>query len=222
MLENIDPIQLIIVFLPLLFAVTIHEVAHGYVALRFGDETAKNAGRLTLNPVRHLDPFGSVILPLILRFSGAPFVFGWAKPVPVDFRQLRPSRLGALCVSAAGITTNFLAAFACAGILQAMRPFLAASAATSAAPVLTLAVELLVYSVMINLVLGIFNLIPVPPLDGGRILGLLLPARFQRLYQSIEPAGILILIVLLMTNFLDLLFSFLIFPLVTWLLQGYL
>ncbi len=216
MLPNIDPLQLIIVFIPLLFAVTIHEVAHGYVAYRFGDPTAKFAGRLSLNPIRHLDPFGSVILPLLLKISGSPVIFGYAKPVPVDFRNLRDIRLGTLCVASAGVVTNFLAALLCAGILQLLRPFHAALGPSGG-----LLIQLLAYSVMINLVLGIFNLIPVPPLDGGRILSMLLPEDWRKQFQTIEPFGILILLVLLMTNSLDLFISFFISPLLNWMLQGY-
>ncbi len=216
MLPNIDPLQLIIVFIPLLFAVTIHEVAHGYVAYRFGDPTAKFAGRLSLNPIRHLDPFGSFILPLLLKISGSPVIFGYAKPVPVDFRNLRNIRIGTLCVASAGVVTNFIAALLCAGILQLMRPFHAALG-----PPAGLLIQLLAYSVMINLVLGIFNLIPVPPLDGGRILSMLLPEHLRKQFQTIEPFGILILLVLLMTNSLDLFISFFISPLLNWMLQGY-
>ena len=221
MLPNINPIQLIIVFIPLLFAVTIHEVAHGYVALRFGDGTAKFAGRLTLNPIKHLDPFGSVLLPLLLKISGSPVIFGYAKPVPVDFRNLRNRRLGTLCVAAAGVVTNFIAALICAAILQGIRLFPAFLTSSALAPLTSILIQLMAYSVMINLVLGIFNLIPVPPLDGGRILSMLLPQKYSRQFQTIEPFGILILIVLLMTNSLDLFISFFISPLMNWMLQGY-
>lgn len=221
MLPNINPIQLIIVFLPLLFAITIHEVAHGYVALRFGDNTAKFAGRLTLNPIKHLDPFGSVLLPLLLKISGSPVIFGYAKPVPVDFRNLRNIRVGTLCVASAGVVTNFIAALLCAGILQGIRMFQGVLTSGILAPFGMIIIQLLAYSVMINLVLGIFNLIPVPPLDGGRILSMLLPQHLRRRFQTIEPFGILILIVLLMTNSLDLFISFFISPLFNWLLQGY-
>ena len=221
MLQNINPIQLIIVFLPLLFAVTIHEVAHGYVALRFGDATAKLAGRLTLNPIKHLDPLGSVLLPLLLKISGSPVIFGYAKPVPVDFRNLRNIRIGTLCVASAGVVTNFIAAFICAGILQGIRLFPGTLTAGALAPLSLIVIQILAYSVMINLVLGIFNLIPVPPLDGGRILSMLLPQNLSRRFQTIEPYGILVLIVLLMTNSLDLFISFFISPLMNWMLQGY-
>lgn len=222
MLPDINPLQLIIVFLPLLFAITIHEVAHGYIALRFGDSTAKFAGRLTLNPIKHLDAFGSVLLPLILKISGSPVIFGYAKPVPVDFNSLRNQRVGTLCVASAGIVTNFIAALICSGILQVIRPFYGALTSSLFKPFVTISIQILAYSVMINLVLGILNLIPLPPLDGGRILGTLLPQKLNRRFQIIKPFGILILIVLLMTNSLDLFISFFISPLINWMLHGYL
>ena len=222
MLPDINPLQLIIVFLPLLFAITIHEVAHGYIALRFGDTTAKFAGRLTLNPIKHLDAFGSVLLPLILTVAGAPVIFGYAKPVPVDFRNLRNQRIGTLCVASAGVVANFILALGCSGLLQIIRPFHGALTSSLLEPFGIIFIKLLAYSVMINLVLGIFNLIPVPPLDGGRILSMLLPKNMQKQFQVIEPFGILILLVLLMTNSLDLFISFFISPLFNWLLQGYL
>ncbi len=222
MLPNINPVQLLLVLLPLIFAVTIHEVAHGYVAYRFGDPTAKLAGRLTLNPIRHLDPVGSVLLPLILKIFGAPVIFGYAKPVPVNFMNLRYFRLGSLCVASAGVVTNFIAAFVCAAILQGIRPFYDALAASAFGLPASLIVQLLAYSVMINLVLGVFNLIPIPPLDGGRIRDGLLPQRLRKKLQRIEPFGILLLIILLMTNFLDFFVSFFISPLLNWLLHGYL
>lgn len=220
MLPGINFVQIVIILLPLLFSVTIHEVAHGYTAFYFGDPTARLAGRLSLNPIRHLDPVGSFLLPLILKISGAPVIFGYAKPVPVNFSNLQNKRFGALCVAAAGVVVNFAAAFACAGILQVIRPMELHTSAFAAAG--HLLVQLLAYSVMINLVLGVFNLIPVPPLDGGRILSILLPRDLARRFQAIEPFGILVLIALLLTNSLDLFVSFFISPLLNWMLQGYL
>lgn len=221
MLPSINLLQLTIVLLPLLFAVTIHETAHGWTAWRFGDPTAMLAGRLTLNPVKHLDIFGSLVLPLILLLTGAPVVFGYAKPVPVNFRNLKRMRIGTLCVASAGVAANFAAALVFSGVLQALRlsaPSLFLLESGTAAAVIT---RLLVYTVIINLVLGIFNLIPVPPLDGGKILAELLPANLKQRFQSIEPFGIFILIILLMTNFLDLFVSFFISPVINLMLQGY-
>lgn len=211
-------IDILIIIIPLLVAVTFHEVAHGYAALVMGDPTAKRAGRLSLNPVPHLDVFGSLILPLILKLSGSPMIFGYAKPVPVNFANLRPLRAGTIVVSAAGVVTNFLLALISAGVFRLMK-------ATSYLwqngfwePTFVVLSNLLIYSVIINIVLACFNLIPIPPLDGGRIVTALLPPGMQRQFVRIEPLGMVILLVLLFTKSLDLLFSFFITPLISLLL----
>lgn len=211
-------IDILIIIIPLLVAVTFHEVAHGYAALIMGDPTAKRAGRLSLNPVPHLDVFGSLILPLILKLSGSPMIFGYAKPVPVNFANLRPFRAGTIVVSAAGVVTNFLLALVSAGLFRLIPATAHLWQNGFWEPAFMVLSKLLIYSVIINIVLACFNLIPIPPLDGGRIMTALLPPGMQRQFVRIEPLGMVILLVLLFTKSLDLLFSFFITPLIKLLL----
>lgn len=174
----------------LLFSVIVHEVMHGVMALKFGDHTAERAGRLTLNPIPHIDLFGTILLPALLIFTGSPILFGWAKPVPVNPLNFSNLRKGEFFVSAAGILANFGLAIAAALIYH----FLNVLPQTFPAIVGTL----LRFTVTINLVLGIFNLFPIPPLDGSKILLSQLPLNLAKSYQKIEPYGFLILLVLLM------------------------
>ena len=177
----------------LLFSVIIHEVMHGWVALKFGDHTAERAGRLTLNPIPHIDLFGTILLPALLIFTGSPILFGWAKPVPVNPLNFSNLRRGELMVSAAGILANFSLVIAAALIYH----FLNALPQTFPA----LLGSLLRFTVLINLVLGIFNLFPIPPLDGSKILLSQLPYNLAKSYQRIEPYGFFILLILLMVPF---------------------
>ncbi|MDM8524689.1 site-2 protease family protein [Desulfococcaceae bacterium HSG8] len=208
-----DITRFVLMIVPLLFAVTIHEVAHGYVAYRMGDPTAKMAGRLTLNPLKHLDPIGSFALPLILELTNAPFLFGYAKPVPVNFSNLRDYRKGVILVGSAGVVANLLCAAVSGILLQVLvlaGPLWHGSVLDGLfIPLL----QMLDYSVIINLILMIFNLIPVPPLDGSRILSMFLPDHLRAGYQSIERYGMLIIIVLLMTKTLGKIISFFVVPL---------
>lgn len=174
----------------LLFSVILHEVMHGYVALKFGDSTAQRAGRLTLNPIPHIDLFGTILLPALLIFTGSPILFGWAKPVPVNPLNFKNLRRGELMVSAAGILANFALAIAAAVIYH----FLDALPQTFPA----ILGSLLRFTVTINLVLGIFNLFPIPPLDGSKVLLSQLPLNLARQYQKLEPYGILMLLILMM------------------------
>lgn len=172
--------------LPILLAITLHEAAHGYAASRLGDDTALRQGRVTLNPLRHIDPVGTVLLPAVLLFSAAPFLFGWAKPVPVVFGNLRRPRRDMVLVAAAGPAANLLLATGSALLFHAL-PLLPADVASWVASNLR-------NSILINLVLMIFNLLPVPPLDGGRIAVGLLPDILARPLARLERYGLLIVV----------------------------
>ncbi len=197
---------------PLLFSVTIHEVAHGYVALRMGDNTARLAGRLTLNPLKHLDFFGSLILPLILKLTGSPIIFGYAKPVPVNFSNFRDIRKGTIFVASAGVLANFILAILSGVLFQTLVHFQWVWYPSIFKPLIMDLYHMLFYSVIINLVLGIFNLIPIPPLDGSKILAVCLPPTLRLQLARIERFGMIIIIFLLLTNLLDRLISFFLTP----------
>ncbi len=186
--------------LPVVFAITLHEAAHGYVARHFGDPTADRAGRITLNPLRHIDPVGTLLVPAaILAISilsgGQGILFGWAKPVPVNFGRLRNPKADMLWVAAAGPFSNLVMTFGWAALLR-----LAASGMLGAYT--TPMAEMASAGIQINLILMLLNLLPIPPLDGGRIAVSLLPMSMARSYARIEPYGFPILLVLLFTGLL--------------------
>jgi len=172
--------------LPVLIAVTFHEAAHGYVARYLGDETASKLGRVSLNPIRHIDPFGTILLPGLLLLVGSPFLFGYAKPVPINFRALRHPRSGMVLVAAAGPAMNIALALV-AGLGFHLVAYLPATAVQWAGLNLRNAI-------IINVVLAIFNLFPIPPLDGGRIAVGLLPPVLGNRFARLEPYGMLILL----------------------------
>jgi Zn-dependent protease len=172
--------------LPALVAITFHEAAHGFVAWRLGDDTAKRAGRVTFNPLKHIDPLGTVILPGLLVLTKAPFLFGWAKPVPVNFMRLNQPRRDMVLVAAAGPGINLLLAFA-----AAMSFHLLAAAPAETREWLS---DNLANAFTLNLVLAVFNMIPLPPLDGGRVAVGLLPDALAYPLARLERVGMLLLI----------------------------
>ncbi len=177
--------QVSVVALPLVFAITLHEAAHGYVAWAMGDDTARRLGRISLNPLRHVDPFGTIILPAMLMVMGS-FLFGWAKPVPVNFAKLRSPRWGMVAVAAAGPGANILMASMAIVLLPLVSGLPGAAVDWARLN--------LVYAVQINLLLAVFNMLPVPPLDGGRVLVGILPRPLAMRVARIENVGILILL----------------------------
>ena len=176
----------------LLFSVILHEVAHGYAALKLGDPTAQYAGRLTLNPLKHMDPWGTVILPLFLVLIRSPFLVGWAKPVPVNPNLIRDPQRGMMLVGAAGPLANITLILLSALALRTL-PF-------SAPPLLF---DLFKYCCAINIILALFNLVPIPPLDGSRVVAGILPTKMREAYIGLERYGIFIIIGLLYLGLLD-------------------
>jgi Zn-dependent protease len=177
-----------IIAIPIILAITLHEAAHGWVAWKCGDDTAHRLGRVSFNPLRHIDPFGTIILPAILVFTTG-FMFGYAKPVPVNFRRLRSPRRDMVLVAAAGPATNLILAITSAIALR-----LVPETNTTTSAVL---IEMFKYSIYFNVILAIFNMIPLPPLDGGRVAVGLLPYPLSMYLARLERYGIVILLTVL-------------------------
>ena len=188
-----DTLQTLLIYaLPVLFSITVHEAAHGYVARHFGDSTAYMLGRMTLNPLKHIDPIGTILMPLLLYFStSGAFVFGYAKPVPVNFGNLRHPKRDMVWVALAGPASNFVQAILWALLLFALlaagvdEPFF---------------VQMARAGILVNLVMWAFNLFPLPPLDGGRVLAGLLPGRQALWLSRIEPYGFFIVLALVLAG----------------------
>lgn len=186
-------VQISYLALPVLFAITLHEAAHGYVARHFGDLTAYQAGRISLNPLRHIDPIGTVLVPLVM-FMTAGFLFGWAKPVPVNFGNLRRPKQDMLWVAIAGPASNLFMAILW---IMVAKLALSSSGGTTAAWFYAMSQA----GITINVVLMVLNLIPLPPLDGGRVAVSLLPHPYAYQFAKIEPYGMFILIGILLLEF---------------------
>ena len=174
--------------IPVILAITFHEAAHGFVALHFGDTTARDAGRVTLNPLKHVDPVGTILIPAVLILTNAGFLFGYAKPVPVQFGALRNPRWDMIWVAIAGPAMNILLALVSAILLRI--------ALTQGQTVDSMFVQVLMASIQLNAILAVFNMLPLPPLDGSKVLAPFLPLALARPYLAFERFGMVLLVLL--------------------------
>ena len=193
---ELSPIQYFTIsIIPVLLAITVHEAAHGYAAKHFGDKTAYFLGRITLNPIKHIDPIGTVVIPGMLLLLSAPFLFGWAKPVPVNFSNLNNPKKDMMWVALAGPASNLVMAIIWAIILGLFK--------SSGASYVLFVIGMAQVGIMINLVLMLLNLLPIPPLDGGRMAVSLLPSPWSYKLASLERYGMFILIFLIVSGLLS-------------------
>lgn len=190
-----DLLLLIFQFLVFIFSVMVHEVSHGLMALKLGDDTAKDLGRLNLNPAKHLDFFGSFVLPFILVITNSPVIFGWAKPVPYNPNNLKNPKIGAALIGAAGPLSNIFIAVIFGILLRLAGP------AVELNPNLAPLILFFNVIIFINLLLAVFNLVPIPPLDGSKLLFALLPSQSYRLQRLLEQYGLVILLLFLFIGF---------------------
>jgi len=189
MIQPADILNFVSIAILLFISITLHEYSHGFVAAKFGDPTPKTSGRLTLNPLAHIDIFGTIILPILLiALSGGKFSFGYAKPVPINPYHFKNPKKDILWVGLAGPAVNFLIAFLLVMILKVSNYMFIP--------------EIIIEGILINFILAIFNLIPIPPLDGSRILSALLPYKLSYLYLKMETAGVFVIIILIMAGFI--------------------
>jgi Zn-dependent protease len=214
---NINTIELILSFCALIYAVIFHEIAHGYTALKLGDPTAKNSGRLTLNPIPHLDILGSILLPAFLLMSGSSFFIGWAKPVPVCADYLKDPIKDMMKVALAGPLTNFTIAFIASLALKGLT-LLQIDASIILKIIVYYLSVFLYFSIQINVVLGIFNLLPIPPLDGSKVLLNFLPYNLQEKFFRFESYGFIFLIALVYFGFLGKILVYVAEPIIKFLL----
>lgn len=202
-MNELTLIQRIVVWiLPVIFAITVHEVAHGWVAKKFGDPTASDLGRLTLNPIKHIDLMGTIILPALLLISFTGYIFGWAKPVPVNIKNFKNPRRTMAIVALAGPVSNILMAIAWAFVMR-LGTIISSNEAISLPLIYTS-----IAGISINLVLALVNLIPLPPLDGGRIVAGMLPDKLAFYYNYLERFGFIILLGLLFSGGLSALLGY--------------
>jgi len=203
MIQPADILNFISIAIILFISITLHEYSHGFVAAKFGDPTPKASGRLTLNPLKHIDIFGTVILPILLIvLSSGKFSFGYAKPVPINPYHFKNPKRDILWVGLAGPAVNFLIAFLLVAILKASNYMFIP--------------EIIIEGILINFILAIFNLIPIPPLDGSRVLSAVLPYKLSYLYLKMETAGVFVIILLIMAGFI----RWFMLPIVTFILTS--